>query len=191
MSKSEPQADNNHTPVDAPRVMISSTFEDLKEHRSCLGKALTGAGFKPEGMEDDKAKADGDIISSSMEKINVSKACIVIISHRYGQIPESLDRNPDNLSITELEFNEARRQELPIVVLVMRHDYPTIIKFFEQDSEKKEKLEKFKQNAKHAKEGEKLERIYHEFNSLHDFELVAQRWAEKLREIICPSIRRS
>ena len=59
-------------------------------------------------MEHDSAKPDGDVVDSSLQMVRDGSAYIGVISHKYGQIPECAKRNPDGLSLTELEFNEAR-----------------------------------------------------------------------------------
>ncbi len=45
-----------------------------------------------------------------------SVAFIGVISRRYGQTPKCPRRNPDALSIAELEFNEAMRLGRPILL---------------------------------------------------------------------------
>ena len=46
-------------------------------------------------------------------------AYIGVISKKYGQMPKCPTRNPDNLSITELEFNEALHLGRPILLFIM------------------------------------------------------------------------
>jgi len=55
----------------APRqyrgVVVSSTFTDLEEHRTALIKAIKGQDLNDIAMENDSAKADVDVIDSSLQ----------------------------------------------------------------------------------------------------------------------------
>ena len=84
--------------------MVSSTFADLREHRAALMKALNGQHLHAVAMEDDSARPL-TVVESSLEKVHDSAAYIVIISRRYGAIPEC-GSNPAGLSLTHLEFRE-------------------------------------------------------------------------------------
>jgi len=101
--------DNNPTPRLYHGVMISSTFTDLKKHRAALIKAVKGQGLTDVAMENDSAKPDLDVVDSSLQMVRDASAYIGVISLKYGQMPLDPKRNPSNLSITELEFNEAQR----------------------------------------------------------------------------------
>ena len=92
-------------PRSIQQAMVSSTFTDLKEHRAALIKALNEHDLHPNVMEHDSAKPVGDVIDSSLQMVRDSAAYILVISRKYGQTPECSKRNPDKLSITELEFN--------------------------------------------------------------------------------------
>src|ERR1044072_1729345 len=100
-------------PLQYQGVMVSSTFTDLNEHRTALIKAIKGQGLTDVAMENDSAKPDLDVIASSLRMVRDSSAYVGVISRKYGQIPKSPERNPGNLSITELEFNEALRLNRP------------------------------------------------------------------------------
>src|SRR5258708_40210166 len=88
-------------------VMVSSTFTDLAQHRAALIRAIDAQELKPIVMENDSAKADIDVLDSSLLMVQKASAYIGVISYKYGQIPECPRRNPDGLSLTELEFNKA------------------------------------------------------------------------------------
>src|SRR5437763_7316036 len=92
----------------APRrfygVMVSSTFTDLEQHRAALIRALSGAQLHHVAMESDTAKADVDVIDSSLRMVREASAYIAVLGRKYGQTPECPERNPQRLSITELEF---------------------------------------------------------------------------------------
>ena len=150
-------------------VTVSSTFTDLKNHRREVSDALTRFDLLPKVMEFDGARADADVIDSSLGFVQDSSAFIGIISHKYGQTPECADRNPACLSISELEFNKAMELGRPILLFVMADDHPVTLADVEQGPAKLAKLQAFKESAKKMREGSKVNRIYETFDSPKDF----------------------
>src|ERR1017187_5121331 len=106
--------DENAAPRRIHGVMLSSTFTDLEQHRAALIKAIKGEGLTDVAMENDSAKPDVDVIDSSLRMVQEASAYIGVISRRYGQTPSCPKRNPNELSMTELEFNEAQGLGRPI-----------------------------------------------------------------------------
>ena len=100
------------------QVMVSSTFTDLKGHRAELIGAIPRYELHANAMENDSARL-ADEIESSLQMVRESAAYIVVIGHRYGQIPSCEQRNQGHLSLTELEFNEAQRLGRPILLFIM------------------------------------------------------------------------
>ena len=112
-----------------------------------------------------------------------SSAYCAVIGSRYGQTPECPVRNPDKLSITELEFNEAQRLERPILLFIMGDDHPVRNADRETDI-KSEKLNTFRKNAKPMKPGTQANRVYDTFNSLADFATKATQAVAGLRRFL-------
>jgi hypothetical protein len=150
----------------APRqyqgVMVSSTFTDLQEHRTALMEALRKEKLFAIGMEEYVPIPGDDVISSSLNMVREGSAYIGLISHRCGQVPECITRNPHSYSITRLEFEEAQHLNLPTLVFVMGDDHPVKKQDIETDAEKIKKLEAYRERAKAG-------RICIVFNSLEDF----------------------
>lgn len=138
--------------TDAPKsytsIMVSSTFTDLVEHRQEVIDAIQRLGFHAEVMEHSGANAAADVIDTSLQMVRNCSAYVLVISHKYGQTPVDADRNPDGLSITELEFNEAVRLGRPRLLFLMADDHPVIATDVETNAGKKKKLKAFKQRAK-------------------------------------------
>ncbi len=157
----------------APRqylgVMVSSTFTGLEQHRAALIKAIRGQGLADVAMENDSAKPDVDVIDSSLQMVRDASAYIGVISLKYGQTPACPNRNPQKLSITELEFNEAQRLERPILLFIMGKGHLGHEEDFESDPAKKEKLNAFRERAKQMKPDAPVHRVYSTFDSLEDF----------------------
>ena len=111
----------------APRqylgVMVSSTFRYLEAHRAALMRAIEGQGLHAVAMEQDAALPGGTVVDSSLRKVRDAAAYIGVISFRYGQVPDSAEGNPERLSLTELEFREARRLGRPMLIFIMGLDH--------------------------------------------------------------------
>ncbi|MBE7172945.1 MAG: DUF4062 domain-containing protein [Williamsia sp.] len=151
-------------------VTISSTFTDLEEHRTALIKAIKSHGLTDIAMENDSAKLI-DVIDSSLQMVRDGSAYIGVISMKYGQVPVSPTRNPNNLSITEIEFKEAFRLARPILLFIMGDGHLILPKDVERDPAKILKLDAFRERAKKMKDDPGVHRVYSTFNSLEDFKV--------------------
>jgi Tfp pilus assembly protein PilF len=162
-----------HEPKTYQGIMVSSTFTDLEEHRQKVIKAIETLGCKANVMENDGARADADVIDSSLNMVRDSVAYVGVISLKYGQTPFDSERNPDRLSITELEFNEATRLKRPIILFVMGDKHPVVKADVELDPNKMKKLDAFRERAKRMREGSDVNRVYATFESSGQFAAAA------------------
>src|SRR5689334_22318896 len=176
--------DESITPRQYLGVMISSTFQDLEQHRAALMKAVEGQGLHPVAMEQDAALPDGTVIDSSLRKVHDAAAYIGVISHSYGSVPDSAEHNPERFSLTELEFREARRLGRPMLIFIMGADHDVKLGMVERDPEKMAKLEAFREEVKQATADSRVQRVYKEFNSLHEFEVAASQSVAELRRLL-------
>jgi Domain of unknown function (DUF4062) len=167
-----------------PGVMVSSTFWDLKPHRAALMNAISGQGMHPVAMEQDAALPAGTVIDSSLAKVRAAAAYVGVISRRYGQVPEDDEWNPQRLSLTELEFREARRLDRPTLIFIMSSRHTLVEAAVELDPERRSKLEALREEVKRASEGSTVHRVYKEFNSLQDFEVAATQAVAELRRLL-------
>lgn len=142
-------------------VMVSSTFEDLKDLRQLLMDAAHSAGLFPEAMEHDAALPGPDVIEASLEKVRSAAGYVLLIGHRYGQQPACAVRNPQQRSITELEFEEALACGRPTLVFILGDDYLLPKRHVEQDGERIRRLEAFRTRARSMDgSGSGVERVY-------------------------------
>lgn len=160
--------------------MLSSTFNDLKEHRAEVIKIIEKLEFKPEVMEFSGANAERDVIQTSMKMVEDAAAYIGVISHRYGQTPVDPVKNKDNLSISELEFERAKELDRPILLFVMSDEHPVTKADVETDSEKIEKLANFRKKAKKMNTDGDIERIFEVFENKDDLAVRAATAIAKL-----------
>ena len=165
-------------------VMISSTFTDLEDHRSALIRAIKGQGLTDVAMENDSAKADVDLIDSSLQMVRDSSAYIGIISRKYGQTPKCPQRNPKNLSITELEFDEAQKLGRPILLFIMGDKHQGTEADFETNATKRRKLKAFRERAKKMGPDSEVHRVYATFENLEEFKEKAIQAVAHLRSYL-------
>jgi nucleoside phosphorylase len=163
-------------------IMLSSTFTDLKEHRQKAIEAIQKFGYPANVLEYGGAAADADVIRSSLNMVRDSAAYIGVIGLRYGQTPLDPDRNPDRLSNTELEFNEAMRLNRPIALFIMSDKHLVTRADVESDPDKRRKLDAFRERAKLMLVGSEVARMYEVFDSLEQFAKVAPVAVERLAE---------
>ena len=166
------------------RRSLESAFTDLKEHRHQVIEAIQKLGYRANGMEYVGPRADADLIESSLQLVRDSAAYVGVISRKYGQTPDSTERNPDELSITELEFNEATRLGRPILLFIMGEKHLVTEADVELDRKKRKKLDAFRQRAKRTREGSEVERVYQVFDSLEQFSSQAAIAIGRLAEYI-------
>lgn len=153
--------------------MLSSTFTDLKEHRARAIEVISKLHYMPSVMEHSGAQAEGDVIDTSLDMVRNAAAYIGVIGLKYGQAPFDPVRNPDRLSITELEFNEAMRLGRPMVLFIMGPDHLVRAADIESDPEKRIKLDEFRERAKKMRNDAEVQRVYEVFSSLEQFSTAA------------------
>lgn len=174
-------SEKNQKPTLYKGVMVSSTFTDLKDHRKALIKAIDGQELKSVVMENDSAKSDLDIIDSSLEMVLNGSAYVGVIGHKYGQIPESTERNPKGLSLTELEYDKAINLKRPVLIFIMGEDHPVKRADVETDPSKIEKLEAFRKKVKQFGPDTSVHRVYATFETLELFATQAIQSIANLR----------
>ena len=161
--------------------MVSSTFTDLKEHRAALIKIIDSADLKAVVMENDSAKPDVDVLDSSLRMVEKAAAYVGIIAKKYGQTPKCPTRNPNKISITELEFDEAVRLGRPILLFIMGAKHLVEESQIELKAGNRNKLEAFRKRAKKMGPDTEVHRVYATFNSIEEFKEMAAKSISDLR----------
>ena len=104
--------------MDRYKVFISSTIEDLTEARDAAEHSLASAEvFEPRRVEKLPAHDDPSRIVC-LEEVRSSDAVVLIIGQRDGFVPT--ENNPGQLSVTHLEYREAKRRDRPVFVFVQQ-----------------------------------------------------------------------
>ncbi len=104
-------------------IYLSSTYEDLQEHRRVVFEALRKGGYQVIAMEDYVA-TDKRPVEKCLADVARSDIYVGIFAFRYGYVPPAVHHNPNELSITELEFRHAD-EEVKIPCLTFLVDVKT------------------------------------------------------------------
>src|SRR5262245_45488377 len=169
--------DSDHQKQAIFGVMLSSSFKELVEHREAVRRAVLGQRLMPIAMEDDAALPDKDLISASLSKVDESDAYVGLISYRYGQTPDDPERNPQGLSLTELEFRRAVDRKIPICMFIMHDDHPVPRSAVGSERGAEDKYQSFVALAK-------KDRIYAEFKSVDDLKAKCVQSLVELRKVL-------
>lgn len=160
------------------KVMVSSTYKELVDHRDAVLKAMLGQEFFPVAMENDSALPDHTLISASLAKVEEADGYVGLIGYRYGQTPVDADLNPKELSLTELEFRRAMERGIPICVFLMRGDHQVPVSaLLAVNDEEKRKLIALVELARQN-------RIWTDFGSVEDLKSRAIQSLGRMRETL-------
>lgn len=118
------------------QIFVSSTFEDLKEERELVIKAILEMGHIPVGMEMFSA-GDEEQWKLIQRQIDDCDYYVAICAHRYG----SLD---GKISFTEKEYNYAFSKTIPTLGFVISDNAAWPLSKSDTDSDKKKRLDLFK-----------------------------------------------
>lgn len=123
------------------QVFVSSTYQDLKNERDLVIKAVLEMGHIPVGMEMFSA-ADEEQWSIIKKQIDQSDYYVVIAAHRYGSCDAS------GVSYTEKEYNYATSCEIPTLGFIIDDSVEWPKDKSDTDRGAIKKLNKFKEKIK-------------------------------------------
>src|SRR5215831_4359562 len=101
----------------AIRVFLSSTSRDLKEHREAVRRHCAALGYDLLMMEEFGAQ-DADAVGVSLKEVEPCKVFIGVYARRYGYV-----RPGFAASVTEMEYEEAKRLDKPRLIFVVEPGY--------------------------------------------------------------------
>jgi AAA+ ATPase superfamily predicted ATPase len=123
------------------KIFVSSTWLDLQSEREAVEEALhrmCTASFS--GMEyfGSRPETPKEVC---LETVSCADVYVGVFAHRYGSI------DPDSgLSMTELEYREARDCNIPCLIYMMDKNVPVLPTYIEQEPEAATKLKALKQD---------------------------------------------
>jgi len=114
------------------KAFVSSTYEDLKAHRTYVINALGKAGILVDPMEQWTAESD-EPKQFSAERIEGCDFCVLLVALRSGFVPPG-----DVKSITQLEYEAAIKHGMDVLVFLLDVEKPWPRRFDELDESLKE-----------------------------------------------------
>ena len=123
-------------------VFISSTFDDLKPHRSKLWDSLQNYDVNIRGMEQFGARTEGPL-TTCIAECELSDIYIGLLGMRYGSIDESSGK-----SYTFLEYEAANEKGKDILFFVIDENDARIPPAFVDTGKRRERLDEFKKLVK-------------------------------------------
>lgn len=123
------------------QVFVSSTYEDLKDERDQVIKAVLEMGHIPVGMEMFSA-ADEEQWKIIQRQILESDYYIVVVANKYGSI------GPDGKSYTEMEYDFAVKNLVPTLGFVLNDKAPWPSERNEKSTKARSSLNAFKSKVK-------------------------------------------
>lgn len=105
------QAARNYMTEPRPRVFVSSVMGGYKNFRDAAGEGIRQAGCEPVRAEDFPA-ATASPRNSCLDGVRSADALVLLLGERYGFA------GPSGLAATEEEYDEARKNHMPILVFL-------------------------------------------------------------------------
>ena len=155
------------------RIFISSTYEDMIPYREAAVNALTSIEHLPIGMEHFVSSTERPL-DVCLTEVRRCQLYIVLVGMKYGSIDKESGR-----SYTELEYEEAVKNKIPVLAFVIDENECPILPKFVDVGEDAERLKAFKAKLD--------QRMTSRFKSAEDLKRLAVRAVElqvkKLTEV--------
>src|SRR6266487_2744088 len=116
------------------RIFVSSSFEDLREHRAAAIRVLRQLGHEVLAMEDMVA-GPATPLAKVLEMVDRSEAYVGIFAWRYGYVPgrdgmpaPQIQPPVDGAvygvtSVTEYEYLRAVQRKLPVLAFLLNEQW--------------------------------------------------------------------
>ncbi len=118
------------------KIFVSSTYVDLIEYRRAAERAINLLDQQFKGMEYFGARPE-EPKAACLKEVEQADVFVGIYAHRYGFVPDG-----DTASITEQEFEHAKKLGRPIFCYRVSPKQPWLLEFVEKDTDKHKPTEK-------------------------------------------------
>ena len=159
------------------KIYVSSTFLDLQEHRIQVERVIRRMGHEDVAMEYYVAE-DMRPVAKCLADVAMCDVYIGIYAWRYGWVPK--ENNPQQISITEMEYREAERTHKTILLFLLSDETPWPRKLIDKDTTAIEKLRNDASEAHGCDQfkspdelGRKVAEAIHKWEKDHGFIAVA------------------
>lgn len=109
-------------------IYLSSAYEDLKDYREVVYKALRQSGYHVIAMEDYVA-TDQRPVEKCLREMQNADLYVGLFAFRYGYIPPPEHKNSEGLSVTELEYRHAEDLKKPCLTFIAKEEAGIPLKF--------------------------------------------------------------
>lgn len=105
------------------KVYISSTYQDLVDHRAAVDRTLHQMGHDVIGMEQYVAEGSKPVDRCKAD-VRAADVYVIIVAWRFGYVPGRTASPPDGRSITEIELQEAQASGRPVLAFLLDPEAP-------------------------------------------------------------------
>lgn len=105
------------------KVYVSSTYQDLVDHRAAVDRTLRRMGHDVIGMEQYIAEGSKPVDRCKAD-VRAADAYVIIVAWRFGYVPGRNASPPDGRSITEIELTEAKDCGKPVLAFRLDPETP-------------------------------------------------------------------
>jgi hypothetical protein len=109
------------------KAFLSATYVDLRDHRRAAVEAIQRAGHEAITMETFGAWPE-EPTAACLREVDRCNLVVGVYAHRYGFIPHG-----QKTSITEQEYEHARRTGKPVFSFLVADDYPWPPKYIDNE----------------------------------------------------------
>lgn len=109
------------------KAFLSATYVDLRDHRRAAVEAIQRAGHEAVTMETFGARPE-EPTTACLRELEKCNLIVGVYAHRYGFIPPG-----QKTSITEQEYEHARRTGRPVFSFLVADDYPWPPKYIDSE----------------------------------------------------------
>lgn len=123
------------------RVFVSSTSQDLADHRAVVRNVVLDMHWHPVMMEHMGASPN-KTVSACLDLVETCDLLVLVVAFRQGWVP-SVDQGGDGVTtVTAFELAHARTRNIPILAILADEDWPG--KLWEKTQAAREWVDKFR-----------------------------------------------
>lgn len=128
------------------QAFVSSTYQDLKDHRARVIKDLRRSKIYVDPMEDWTADSD-EPKAFSQDRVEGCDFCILLVAFKRGYVPKG-----ETYSITQLEYQKALNMGIAVLVFMLGENEPWSPQFDERDSDPEVRKWRSELEQRHGRE---------------------------------------
>ncbi|MDH3404425.1 MAG: DUF4062 domain-containing protein [Acidobacteriota bacterium] len=128
------------------KTFVSSTYEDLKDHRAHVIRALGRSGIFVDPMENWTATSD-EPKRFSQQRLDGCHFCVLLVGFRRGYVPQG-----ETASITQLEYEAALARGVDVLPYLLAEGTPWPARFDELKSDPGVRAWRRHLESKHGRE---------------------------------------